>query len=53
MGFMDKAKEMAGDNSDKIKDAAHGQVDQRVDGGKADKVKEGVDKGIDKALGGE
>lgn len=51
MGIMDKAKDLAGDNRDKIEEQGGKAIDNKLDGGKADKAKEGLDKGLDHVLG--
>lgn len=53
MGLMDKAKDLAGDNRDKIQEQGDKVIDGKLDGGKADKAKEGLEKGLDRTLGGD
>ena len=51
MGFMDKAKDLAGEHRDKIQEQGDKVIDGKLDGDKADKAKEGLNKGLDSALG--
>ncbi|WJY73787.1 hypothetical protein CAURIC_10975 [Corynebacterium auriscanis] len=51
MGFMDKAKDLAGNNRDKIEEQGSKIIDSKLDEGKADKAKQGLDKGLDRVLG--
>ncbi len=51
MGIADKAKDLAGEHRDKIDDQVNQQIDNRVEGDKADKVKDAARQGLDKVLG--
>ncbi|MGJ4069793.1 antitoxin [Corynebacterium macclintockiae] len=48
---LNKAKEMAGEHRDKIQDGADKFIDGKLDGDKADKAKDGLNKGMDKVFG--
>lgn len=50
--IVDKAKNLAGENADKISAQADKVIDSKLDGDKADKAKDAVKQGLDK-LGGE
>lgn len=51
MGLMDKAKDLASENRDKIEEQAGNAIDGKLDGDKANKAKDAVNKGLDQALG--
>ena len=44
MGFMDKAKDLAGEHRDKIQEQGDKVIDGKLDGDKADKAKDGLNK---------
>ncbi|WP_296216360.1 hypothetical protein ACKFRT_08960 [Corynebacterium sp. YSMAA1_1_F7] len=48
---LNKAKDMAGEHRDKIQDGADKLIDGKLDGDKADKAKDGLNKGMDKVFG--
>lgn len=50
-GLADKAKEAAANNRDKMDEQADKLIDSKVQGENAEKVKSGVDKGLDSVLG--